>query len=127
IMQLVEIAKARPAALTYGTSGMVSRFATELLKASAQIDILEIPCKSVPSAITDLLAGRIDMMVLDLSLVAPYGKAGQLRLLGAAGSRRPVGAPDLPTLEELGVRAVRMEPWFGLVAPARTPTETLAR
>jgi tripartite-type tricarboxylate transporter receptor subunit TctC len=127
IMELVAIAKARPGALTYGTSGMVSRFATELLKASEQIDLLEIPYKSVPAAITDLLAGRIDMMFLDLSLVAPHSKTGQLRLLGAAGSRRPAGAPDLPTLQELGVRAVQMEPWFGLVAPIRTPPDALAR
>ena len=127
IAQLIANAKARPGALTYGSSGMVSRFATELLKASEQIDILEIPYKSVPAAITDLLAGRIDMMFLDLSLVAPHVKTGQLRLLGAAGGRRPAGAPDLPTLEELGIRAVRVEPWFGLVAPARTPPEVLAR
>ena len=127
IEQLIATAKARPGALTYGTSGMVSRFATELLKASQQIDLLEIPYKSVPAAITDLLAGRIDMMFLDLSLVAPHVKTGQLRLLAAAGGRRPAGAPDLPTLEEQGVRNVRMEPWFGLVAPARTPPDVLAR
>lgn len=127
IDQLIAIAKARPGTLTYGSSGMVSRFATELLKASAQIDVLEIPYKSVPAAIVDLLAGRIDMMFLDLSLVAPHVKSGQLRLLGAAGGQRPAGAPDLPTLEELGIRAVRVEPWYGLVAPARTRPDVVAR
>jgi tripartite-type tricarboxylate transporter receptor subunit TctC len=127
IEELITAAKERPGAMTYGSSGMVSRFATEMLKASARIDVLEIPYKSVPAALHDLLSGRIDMMFFDLSIVAPHVKAGTVRLLGAAGGRRPAGAPDVPTFAELGVRDLRAEPWFGLVAPSRTPPEILAK
>src|SRR5262249_26051233 len=127
IAELIEYAKARPGSLTYASTGMVTRLGAELLKAAEDVDILEVPYKSQPSALADLLAGRIDMMFIDLSVVVPYVKAGPLRLLAAAGRRRAAAAPSLPTLAELGIRGVAVEPWYGLVAPARTPPEVLIR
>ena len=81
----------------------------------------------MPPALADLLAARIDMLVFDLSIAAPHAETGTLRLLAAASARRPAVAPTLPTLEELGIRGFRVEPWYGLVAPAGKPPDALAR
>jgi tripartite-type tricarboxylate transporter receptor subunit TctC len=125
--ELVALARARPGELSYGTSGMVAQFAGRLLQAGARIDLLEIPYKSVPMGLQDLLAGRIDLMFFDLSLVAAHAKSGQLRLLAAAGSHRAAAAPELPTLLELGASNAAVEPWFGMVVPKATPPDVLVR
>jgi len=125
--ELVAIAKASPATLTYGSTGIQSRLAAELFKAAAGVDIVEIPYKGTPSALADLLAARIDMIFFDASVVIPHAQAGTLRLLAAAGGHRVAAAPLLPTLDELGFHAVRVEPWYGLVAPAKTPPDALFR
>lgn len=127
VPQLIAIAKARPGELTYASvgSGAMTRLAAELLKASAQIDILEVPYRGTAPAVADLLAGRVDMMFFDMSIVAPHLKAGTLRLLAPAGHRRTALAPDLPTLAELGIGGFPIEPWYGLVAPAKTPASVL--
>ena len=117
IAELISIAKAAPGTLTYGSTGVQSRLAAELFKAAAGIDIVEVPYKGAPAALADLLAARIDMVFFDASFVAPHAEAGTLRLLAAAGARRVAVAPLLPTLEELGFRGLRVEPWYGLVAP----------
>jgi tripartite-type tricarboxylate transporter receptor subunit TctC len=127
IAELVGYARARPGQLSYASTGMVTRLGAELLKAAEGLDILEIPYKSQPAALADLLTGRIDMMFVDLSVVVPHADAGALRLLAAAGSRRAAAAPNLPTLAEFGIRGVAVDPWYGFVAPARTPPEVLAR
>jgi tripartite-type tricarboxylate transporter receptor subunit TctC len=77
--------------------------------------------------LADLLAGRIDMMFFDLALVAPHVKAGTLRLIAAAGQRRAPGAPDLPTVAEQGIAGFSVEPWYGLVAPAKLAPDVLER
>jgi tripartite-type tricarboxylate transporter receptor subunit TctC len=129
LAELIAVAKARPGALTYGSvgSGAMTRLAVELLKTSAGIDILEVPYRGVAPALADLLAGRIDMMFFDLALVAPHVKAGSLRLIAAAGQRRAPGAPDLPTVAEQGIPGFSVEPWYGLVAPAKLPPDVLER
>ena len=74
IAQLIVLARVRPGALTYGSTGIQSRLAAELLKATEHLDILEIPCKGVPPAVADLLSGRIDLLFCDLSVAAPMPK-----------------------------------------------------
>jgi tripartite-type tricarboxylate transporter receptor subunit TctC len=103
----------------------MTRLAVELLKASAGVDILEVPYKGTGPALADLLAGRIDMMFFDMALAAPHVRAGSLRLVAAAGNRRAASAPDLPTVAEQGVAGFAVEPWYGLLAPARTPADVL--
>ena len=127
VAELISIAKAAPGTLTYGSTGIQSRLAAELFKAAAASTSSRCRTRSTPSALADLLAARIDMVFFDASFVAPHAEAGTLRLLAAAGTRRVAVAPLLPTLEELGFRGVRVEPWYGLVAPAKTPPEVLAR
>ena len=127
LAELVAMAKARPGTLTYGSTGVQSRLAAELLKSAEGLDIVEVPYKGTSAALADLLAARIDMVFFDASVVVPHADAGTLRLLAAAGARRVPGAPAVPTLEELGFRGIRVEPWYGLVAPGRTPPAVLAR
>ena len=127
LADLIAIAKSRTGHLTYASTGSQTRLAGELLKASAHVDIIEVPYKGAPPALADLLAERIDMMFVDLSIVLPHVQAGTLRLLAAAGSRRAAAAPNVPTLAEAGVQGFAVEPWYGLVAPAATPPETLAK
>jgi tripartite-type tricarboxylate transporter receptor subunit TctC len=99
----------------------------ELLKSATGVDILEVPYKGTATAFSDLLAGRIDMMFFDLAHVAQYVKAGSLRLIAAAGQRRPAGAPDLATVAEQGIAGFAIEPWYGLVAPSGMPADVLDR
>jgi tripartite-type tricarboxylate transporter receptor subunit TctC len=127
LAELISIAKAARGTLTYGSTGMQSRLAAELLKAAAGVDIVEIPYKGTSPALADLLAARIDMVFFDASIVAPHAEAGTLRVLAAAGARRVAVMPMVPTLDELGYRGLRVEPWYGLVAPAKTPPDVLAR
>jgi tripartite-type tricarboxylate transporter receptor subunit TctC len=129
VKELVALAKAQPGGLAFASAGSGSgpHVGAELFKSMAGLDIRHIPYKGVPAALGDLLAARIDMLFLDLSVAAPHAEAGTLRLLAAAGSRRAPAALGLPTLEELGLRGMSVEPWYGLVAPAKTPPDTLAK
>ena len=70
---------------------------------------------------------RVDLGFFDASAVAQHAEAGTLRLLAAAGARRSAAAPGVPTFEKLGIRVIRVEPWYGLVAPANTPPAVLAK
>jgi tripartite-type tricarboxylate transporter receptor subunit TctC len=126
IPDLIALAKAYPGRLTYGSSGSQSRLAVELLKTAEGLDIVEIPYTGSGTALSDLVAGRIDMMFFDLVLVRAHVDAGTLRLVAVASSRRAASAPDVPTVAEQGVRGFAVEPWYGLVAPARIPADTLA-
>ncbi len=126
---LVAIAKTKPRFLSYGSSGTgsMSSLAAELIKSTTGANIIHIPYKGTAPAVTDMIAGQIDMMVADLSAVAPHAKAGKLRMLATAGSRRTRAAPDLPTVAESGLKGYAVDAWFGLVAPAKTPADVVAK
>ena len=123
--ELVDYARANPGRLTYGSSGVGSNssLAVELLKATAGIDILHVPYKGSAPAVTALVAGQIDIVCVDLALLAPHVKAGTLRLVAATGAKRSAMAPDLPTAAEQGFPGLVLEPWYGVVAPAGIPEE----
>ena len=88
--ELVAIARSRKGLLSYGSSGAgsISSLAVELLKVSAGIDIVHVPYKGTAPAVTDMIAGQVDMMAADLAVVQPHARAGKLRLLAVAGSRQ---------------------------------------
>jgi tripartite-type tricarboxylate transporter receptor subunit TctC len=126
--ELVEYAKARPGQLTAGSSGngSSSGFTLELLKASAGIDILQVPYGGLAPAVTGLLSRQVDMVFADFALIGPHAKNGTLRLLGTPASSRFAAAPDLPTLREQGLHDVVLDAWIGIVAPAAVSSEVLA-
>ena len=127
VMAFVALAKKSPGKLTFGSGSSSSRIAGELLQQMAGIDILHVPYKSNPLAITDLLGGQIDMMITDTATGLPQVKGGKVRALGVTASKRSPLAPDIPTISEAGVKGYEMGYWFAAYVPAKTPPAVVAR
>ena len=127
VADLLAAARAKPGKLSFGSGSSSSRMAGEMLKQLADVDILHVPYKSNPLAITDLLGGQIDMMITDTSTGVPQIKAGKLRALGYSTQKRGAQLPDVPTIAEAGVKGYDMGYWFAAYVPAGTPAPVVAR
>ena len=127
VADLLAKAKKEPRKLSFGSGSSSSRVAGELFKQMAGVDILHVPYKSNPLAVTDLLGGQIDMMITDTATGLPQVKAGKLRALGVSTLKRSPLLPDVPTLSEAGVKGYDMGYWFAAYAPAGTPPTVVAR
>ena len=125
--ELIAKAKAEPGKLAFGSGSSSSRVAGELFKQMAGVDILHVPYKSNPLAITDLLGGQIDLMITDTSTGVPQVKGGKLRALGVSTAQRTALLPDVPTIDEAGVKGYDMGYWFAAYAPAGTPPAVVKR
>lgn len=123
VKELVAYAKANPGKLTFGSGSSSSRMAGEMLKQLAGVDILHVPYKSNPLAITDLLGGQIDLMITDVSTGLPQVQAGKLKALGFSTQERSAMLPDVPTIEQAGVKGYNMGYWFAAYLPAGTPPQ----
>ena len=123
VQELIELARARPGDLTFATSGSGSpmHLAGELLKSMTGIDIRQIPYKGSSAAIPDLIAGRVTMSFSPISVALPQVREGKLRALGVTSLKRSPALPELPTIDETGLRGFEVTLWGGLLAPARTP------
>jgi tripartite-type tricarboxylate transporter receptor subunit TctC len=124
---LVAFARKNPGKLAFGSGSSSSRVAGEMLKQLAQVDILHVPYKSNPLAITDLLGGQIDLMITDTATGVPHIKAGKLRALGYSTQKRSALLPDVPTIAEAGVKGYDMGYWFAAYVPAATPPAVVSR
>ena len=127
VADLLAAARQSPGKLSFGSGSSSSRVAGEMLKQLAGVDILHVPYKSNPLAITDLLGGQIDLMITDTSTGMPQVKAGKLRALGYSTQKRSVQLPEVPTLAEAGVKGYDMGYWFAAYVPAGTPPAVVAR
>jgi tripartite-type tricarboxylate transporter receptor subunit TctC len=127
VAEFVALAKKQPGKLTYGSGSSSSRIAGELLQQMAGIEILHVPYKSNPLAITDLLGGQIDMMITDTATGLPQVKGGKVRALGVTAKKRSPLAPDIPTIDEAGVKGYEMGYWFAAYVPAKTPPAVVKR
>jgi tripartite-type tricarboxylate transporter receptor subunit TctC len=127
VADVVAAAKKSPGKLSFGSGSSSSRMAGEMLKQLSGTDILHVPYKSNPMAITDLLGGQIDFMITDTSTGVPQVKAGKLRALGYSTQKRSTQLPDVPTLDEAGVKGYDMGYWFAAYVPAGTPAPVVAR
>ena len=125
--ELLAAAKKNPGKLSFGSGSSSSRMAGEMLKQLAGVDILHVPYKSNPLAITDLLGGQINLMITDVSTGVPQIKAGKLRALGYSTPKRSPQLPDVPTIAEAGVKGYDMGYWFAAYAPAHTPAPVVAK
>ena len=121
--ELVALAKAKPGQLSYASFGVgaVSHLGGELLKKTAGVDILHVPYKGAGDAISNLLAGQVQLMFSSPASVVPQFKAGKLKGLAVTGNRRQPAAPDIPTFAEAGLPQVDVNEWYGVLAPAGTP------
>ncbi len=129
VAQLLAHAKANPGKLTFGSSGVGSggHLATELFKHMAGIDILHVPYKGVGPATTDVLGGQIGMLLGGISVLKTHADSGRLRGLAVSTIKRTSIAPDIPTLDEAGVKGYQSKSWNALIAPRQTPPAIVQR
>src|SRR6266567_4234557 len=125
--ELVAYAKANPGKLTYASGNTTGIVAGETLKSRAGIDVLQVPYKSTPPALSDVIGGRVSMMFIDLAPGLEHVRAGTLRALAVTTRERSALLPDLPSLHEAGIPGYDVTSWAGLFAPAGTPPEIVAR
>ena len=123
VAELVALAKAAPGTLNFGSSGYGStnHLAGELFKSLAGINIVHVPYRGAAPAMNDLIGGQIPILFDNMPAVQAQARAGSLRALAVAGHARSPLFPELPTMEEAGVKGFEASSWFGLVAPAKTP------
>ena len=123
VRELIALAKASPGKLTYGSSGTgaASHLSAELFKSMAGVDLLHVPYKGTGQAVTDLLAGQIDLLFAPAQAVMQHVRAGKLKALATTGAKRSTTLPELPTVAESGLPGYAAVGWFGLLAPAATP------
>ena len=121
LKEFIAYAKANPGKLTFGAGSSSSRMSAELLKTMAGIDMLYVPYKSNPQAVTDLLGGQISIFFGDVSTALPPVRAGKLKGFAVSGIKRSALAPDLPTIDESGLKGYELTAWFAAYAPAKTP------
>lgn len=123
LKELIELAKAKPGALNYASSGPGTPYhmAGELFKAMAGIDVVHVPHKGSAEARTDVLAGNVQMMFDAITTMAPLAQAGKVRAIATSGKTRSSITPDVPTLNEAGVPGYDAVIWLGVMAPAGTP------
>lgn len=121
VQEFVAYAKANPGRLTFGAGSSSSRIAGEMLKSLAGLDITYVPYRSNPQAITDLLGGQINIVFADISTTLPQIKAGKVNGLAVSTAKRSVLAPELPTMEEGGVKGYDLAAWFAAFVPAKSP------
>jgi tripartite-type tricarboxylate transporter receptor subunit TctC len=129
VAELIALAKAQPGRLDFasGSTGSTGHLAGELFKQLSAIYMVHIPYKGSAPAVSDLIAGRVQLMFDNLASALPQIQAGKVRALAVTTARRSNFLPDLPTLEESGVRPFDLTTWWGLMAPARTPQPIVDR
>ena len=129
IADLIAAAKAQPDVLNYASSGVggPSHLAMELFKLTTGVKVTHVPYKGASPAVEDLLGGRVEMGFLTIPAAAPMLRAGRLRALGVASLNRVAGLPDVPTIAEAGFPGFEAATWFGVMAPAGTPAEIIAK
>jgi tripartite-type tricarboxylate transporter receptor subunit TctC len=123
---LVDYAKANPGKLSYASGNTAGVVGGKTLANYAGVDMLHVPYKSSPPAIEDVIAGRVSMMFADFTVAMPHVSAGQVRALAVTRIKRSALFPDMPTLDEAGIKGFNLDAWAGLVAPAGTPPEVIA-
>jgi tripartite-type tricarboxylate transporter receptor subunit TctC len=126
--ELIALAKAQPGKLNFASSGPGSlpHLTGELFKLTAKIDIVHVPYRGAAPAVNDLLGEQVQMAFLDLPVLLPQIKAGNLRAIATGSLERAPTAAEVPTTTEVGMPDLRVENWYGMVAPAGTPVAIIA-
>lgn len=124
---LVKAAKAEPGKLTYGSSNSGSQIAAERIKREYGIDMIRVPYKSTPQAMTDVIGGNLTMTFVDVAAALSAVKNGQVRALAISSATRTPLMPDVATLQELGVKNFDLTFWNGVFGPAKLPADIAER
>ncbi|MGE8365055.1 tripartite tricarboxylate transporter substrate binding protein [Cupriavidus sp.] len=128
VKDVVAAARAKPGTMNFDSagSGSSTHLSGELFKTEAGIDIAHIPYKGTGEALTDVMAGRVDLMFAPTVSAMPFVRQGKLRALAVTTPKRVASLPDIPTVAESGLPGYAFESWFGVLAPAGTPKEIVA-
>jgi tripartite-type tricarboxylate transporter receptor subunit TctC len=129
VAELVALAKTKPEGLSYGSQGIGTggHLLGVLLARHAGIKLVHVPYRGIAPAVTDTVAGRMDLVFSSYLSAAGHIEAGRLRMLAIAGTKRHPRIPDVPTMPEAGYPDVQMQQWFGLFAPSGTPAPIVAK
>jgi tripartite-type tricarboxylate transporter receptor subunit TctC len=129
LAELIAYAKKRPGQLNFASAGIGTspQMSIELLKSMAGIDLIHIPYKGTAPGVVDLLAGQVLVMAPNVLTALPHIKSGRLRALAVTSVRRSEALPDIPTVAEAGLPGYDSTQWYGVLAPAGTPREIVAR
>jgi tripartite-type tricarboxylate transporter receptor subunit TctC len=129
VADLVAMAKSKPAGLTFASQGIGAggHLLGEMFKAQTKTNLSHVPYKGSAPALTDMLAGRVDLFFDAMVTSLPYVKDGKLRALAIANKTRSKLLPDVPTMAEAGFPGVEMDQWFGMMVPAGTPPAVVAK
>lgn len=129
IRELIALAKSKPNEINYGSggSGSAPHLAAELFKTMADVRITHVPYKGSTPAITDTMSGQVQLTFTGIPSVMAQMKAGRLRPIGVTSAKRAAALPDVPTIAESGVAGYDVNPWFGVLLPARAPQALVTR
>ena len=129
VHELAALAKSKPGQIYYGSagSGSVLHLAGEMFNTMAHVKLVHVPYKGVTNAFSDLLGGQISLMFPGAPIALPQARAGKLRALATTGEKRAPAAPELPTIAETGYPGYEVSVWYGMLAPAGTPSATISR
>jgi tripartite-type tricarboxylate transporter receptor subunit TctC len=129
VQELVALARKQPGKLSYGQAGLgtASHIPAEVMIGAANINMLQVPYKGTPAAMTDLLGGHIDVFFIGTQIALPLVQDGKIRALAVTGSKRWKGMPDVPTMQEQGFKDYNIVNWFGAWLPAGAPPDIVAR
>jgi tripartite-type tricarboxylate transporter receptor subunit TctC len=119
--ELIQLARARPGAITWSAGGSPSQLGAELFKRNAKVDMVVVPYKGNAPAVTAVISGEVSVAFGSITQSAPQVRAGRLRALGVASGRRTPLLPEVPTIGESGLPGFEVGAWYGLLAPAATP------
>ena len=129
IKELIALAKAKPGELTFGSggNGSTAHLSGEMFKTMAGINIVHIPFKGSPAAVIGVIAGQIALAIPNIPPALPHVRSGKLKALAVTTAKRAAGVPELPTVAESGLPGYEATAWFGVLAPAATPPQIIAR
>jgi tripartite-type tricarboxylate transporter receptor subunit TctC len=129
VKELIALAKARPDSLLYasGGTGSAPHLAAEVFKTMAGVRLVHVPYKGSTPGITDLISGQVQLMFTGIPSVIAHIKSGRVRPIGVTTTHRNSALPEVPTIAESGVPGYDVSPWFGVLAPVRTPPSLVSR
>ena len=125
----LELARSQPGKLYYASpgNGATQHLAMELLKLNTRIDLVHVPYKGMPRALTDMVGGHVQATIAALQTASPYVQSGKLRMLAVMSAERSPAFPEVPTLKELGLADLEVDTWYGMFAPAGTAAPIVAK
>jgi tripartite-type tricarboxylate transporter receptor subunit TctC len=127
VAELIALAKANPGKLNFASGASFAQLLGEAFKHRAGVDIVHVRYKGIQPAITEFLAGRVELIFADLPSILPQHKAGKARILGVTGAHRSGIAPEIPTIAERGLAGYDFPTWYAYVAPAATPRAVIEK